>query len=141
MTILVAAMRPTIRSMQTIFAGEAKVIGATGMHDALKVLPGGVDLIIGALQFDESRMFEFLTVVKSNPRWRGIPFFCIHHLPSVLRPTAFKGLQLACRGYGAVFVDLAPLEGQYGTGEADSRFREMVLGRSSDTGTQQTLEL
>ncbi len=142
MTILVAANRPTIRIMQSVFADQAKVIGALSVEDALKVLPAGVDLILCALQFNESRMFEFLKAVKSNPRTRSIPFFCVRHLPSVLRPTAFKGLQLACKSYGAEFIDLAAMEEQYGTEEAESRFREMVLPRLplGETGTPNALE-
>ena len=127
MTILVAAARPTIRVLQSVFGRDAKVISATRIQDALKIVAGGVDLIICSLQFDESRMFEFLAGVKANPKTRAIPFVSVRHLPSVLRPTAFKGIQFACKGYGAEFIDLGALEAQYGSDEAQRRLREMVL--------------
>lgn len=126
-TILVAAARPTIRVMQRVFGRDAKVISATRMHDVLKILAGGVDLIICSLQFDESRMFELLGTVKANPKTRAIPFISVRHLPSVLRPTAFKGIQFACKGYGAEFINLGALEARYGSDEAQRRLREMVL--------------
>lgn len=135
-----AAARPTIRVLQRVFGRDAKVISATRIHDALKILAGGVDLIICSVQFDESRMFELLGAVKGNPKTRAVPFVSVRHLPSVLRPTAFKGIQFACKGYGAEFIDLSALEAQYGNEEAQRRLREMVLAllptNKTEHGTQ-----
>lgn len=127
MTILVAAMRPTIRTVQELFAGEAKVISATRMAEALRLLRGGVDVILCSVQFDESRMFEFLRVVKSNPRTRAIPFICFRHLDSVLRPTSFRGLEMACKAWGAEFLDVSALRADPSAAEAQARFKQRVL--------------
>ena len=139
-TILVAAARPTVRVLQRVFGSDAKVISATRIPDALRILAGGVDLIICSLQFDESRMFEFLGAVKGNPKTHAVPFVSVRHLPSVLRPTAFKGIQFACKSYGAEFIDLSVLEAQYGTEEAQRRLRERVLAllpaNKTEHGTQ-----
>ena len=91
------------------------------------MLSGSVDLILCSVQFDESRMFELLAAAKSSPRTRSIPFMCFRHLDSVLRPASFRGLEIACRAYGAEFIDPAAWRAQYGTDETQKRFREVVF--------------
>lgn len=133
MVLLVAAVRPTIRFVQNVFGDSAIIKSASRITLAHKLLREGADLVLCSVQFDESRMFDFLVAAKSDPKTRDTPFLCFRHLASALHPTIFKSLEIACRAEGSEFVDLADLRRELGVVGAEKRFREIVLSYASQS--------
>lgn len=43
------------------------------------------DLILGTIVFDESKLFDLLTLAKSRPEWQRIPFVGVRANARVLR--------------------------------------------------------
>jgi len=124
---LVAALNPTNRLMQNLFGDIAIIKPASHIAEAQRILDGGVDLVLCSVQFDESRMFDFLVAAKADPKSRGTPFICFRHLSSVLHPTILRSLDIACRANGSAFIDLADLRRRYGVRTAEECFRKVVL--------------
>src|SRR5437867_1517933 len=67
-----------------------EVVDSISVHSAsagiavLDAEPGRIALIISTVAFDDSRMLDFLQVVKRNEKTSGIPFVCCRVLSSVL---------------------------------------------------------
>lgn len=73
----------------------------------------GFDEIVCTLLFDESRMFDFLRLVKERPELRAVPFVCARMRPHVLdSKIAIEGIAFTCRALGAAaFLDIADYDG------------------------------
>lgn len=69
---------------------------------------GTFDLILCTIVFDDSRMFEFLRLVKANRKWKRIPFVCLRVRPKTLDyRLAIEGVQIASKVLGATaFLDI-----------------------------------
>lgn len=94
--------------MQRILHGN-DLISAETIEEAVKLLRArAFDLIVCTVMFDESRMFDFLRVVKANKAWEKIPFVCARAKPQILRsPIALEAVDFTSRALGAAaFVDI-----------------------------------
>jgi hypothetical protein len=134
MTVLVAANGPGIRFIQNLFGDVFSVKPASHLQEALRILNGGVDVVLCSLQFDESRMFDLLVAAKSSPRGRAARFVCFRQLPSILEASMLRTLEVTCRAEGSVFIDLADLRRRYGKRAAEERFRRAVLSPIETAG-------
>lgn len=106
---LVAASPEPRAIVERVLAGH-ELFCAETMAEAEQLLRvRAFDLIICTIVFDESKMFDFLRLVKSTPEWQATPFVCarvrsyILHSPATLVSAAFT-----CRELGAAaFLDIA----------------------------------
>src|SRR6185436_13097679 len=51
------------------------------------------ELVVIGLQFDESRMFVLMQVVRSLPRYSRTPILCVRGMPSILSSAAREGIR------------------------------------------------
>ena len=78
------------------------------------------DLIVCTIIFDDSRMFDFLRLVKGNEAWKEIPFVCARVRSKTLAwKIALEGVAFTCRALGAAaFLDIAD--------KTDSEMRQAI---------------
>lgn len=87
---------------------EFDLVHASKTSEALRALhSGGIDAIVCTIAFDDSRMMDFLQLVKASPATRPIPFICMRVLPGALSDDLVERVSLTCRECGADFLDLA----------------------------------
>ncbi|MBV8031581.1 MAG: hypothetical protein JO035_08740 [Betaproteobacteria bacterium] len=66
-------------------------------------------LIIVGLHFDHYSMFELVRYVRTLPRFKRVPIYCIRALPARLTDAARSGIEHAVRLLGAqAFIDVKP---------------------------------
>ena len=66
------------------------------------------DLIICAIGFDESKLFELLQLAKSRPESQRVPFVAARVIAHFRSPTALRDAAFTCRTLGAeAFLDIA----------------------------------
>ena len=110
--ILVAASPEPRAALERILAGHELSCAET-MAQAEQFLHGGTfDLIICTIAFDESKMFDFLQLAKSEPQWKRTPFVAARVRSHILRsPTALRAAAFTCGTLGAeAFLDIADYE-------------------------------
>jgi hypothetical protein len=83
-------------------------------------------MIICAVYFDESRMFDLLHFARAN--FPELPFLCVRVFDSDVSRVAGHAIAVATRTLGAVdYVDLVDLARAHGAEIADQRLQEVVL--------------
>jgi CheY-like chemotaxis protein len=67
------------------------------------------DLIVCTVVFDDSRILEFLRLVKAHPEWQKTPFVCARVRSDVLpSKLAIEAVKYTTKALGAVaFIDVA----------------------------------
>ena len=107
--ILIAGIEDSNRRLAGIFADfDAKFVD-TIVQAQSELATGRYDVILNAVRFDESRMFDFLRYLKSNPSLSLIPVICYRSARRALAATDMGRLsvELAARALGAYdFVDI-----------------------------------
>jgi DNA-binding NtrC family response regulator len=107
--ILVAASEPGFRLLQTLLSGYP-LISAHTIDNALEALQRRADiaLVLCAVLFDDSRMFEFLksvTVLHAQ-----IPVICVRAVQSGLLRSSLDSLEEVTKQAGAkAFIDVPTL--------------------------------
>ncbi len=133
-TILVADGSESIQRIQKAFGSDINVIGITTLYEATHALNYKPDLVICGLHFDESRMFDFLRIIKTDPLYRAIPVFCFRDFDSRVGICEGEALKIACLALGAVdFVDLYDLRHRYGAKKAGDMFRKLLVTLLEDS--------
>jgi hypothetical protein len=134
--VLVAGTRQGIASVREVLAGEAELIGAQSVVEALaEVDRGGLDLIICNIRFDDSRMFDFLGALGDRPTARGVPVICCRVLHRPLSVGARRAIALALEALGvAEFVDMQAIEEEQGTDAAKDALRRAARARLQKRG-------
>lgn len=113
--ILVAASEPGYRLLQKLLGGYP-LIPAYTIDGALAALQRRSDiaLVICAVLFDDSRMFEFLRSVTSLHA--RIPVICVRAVQSSLLRSSLDSLEEVTQRAGArAFIDVPTLVGLVGT--------------------------
>jgi len=83
-----------------VFARTMREAIATLRHD-------GFSLVVIGLHFDESRMFELLTHVRSLSKYEGVPVVCVQGLEFIVPEPVMKTVDMAVKVLGGTaFVDL-----------------------------------
>jgi len=111
-----------------IFRGiltDVELVPALTEDEALKHLEDDFDLILCSMQFDESRMLDFLVAAKK--RSPDIPFLCCRVLESELPQRSFTAAITAAKNAGAQgLVDVPILEREFGIENAHHLFRRII---------------
>ena len=125
--ILIAGIEESNRRLAAIFADcEAKFVDTIAEAQA-ELAAQRYDVVLIAIRFDESRMFDFLHYLKSHPSLGGLPVICYRSAQRALAATELGRLsvELAARALGAHdFVDLVS-DPDFEQGNA--KMREAVL--------------
>jgi CheY-like chemotaxis protein len=107
--ILIAGIEDSNRRLAGIFADcDAKFVSTIAEAQA-ELAAGRYDVILIAVRFDESRMFDFMRYLKSNPSLSSLPVICYRSARRALAATDMGRLsvELAARALGAYdFVDI-----------------------------------
>lgn len=91
------------------------------------LLAGGIDLIIGGIHFDESRMFNLLRYAQADPASSDIPFMCVKILDDRIAPTFMQSAEIASRALGASgFIDFSDWRQRLGDMEAAEQLRRRI---------------
>ena len=110
--ILVAASPKPREIMERILDGHDLACADTMAQAERLLRKQSFELIVCTIVFDESRMFDFLRLVKAKAEWSRIPFVCARVRAHVIRdPIALEAVEFACRTMGAAaFLDIAKYE-------------------------------
>jgi CheY-like chemotaxis protein len=79
------------------------------MHQAVTALRlDGFQLVVIAMEFDESRMLELLQYIRALPQYREVPVVCVHADYLNLSETVIRNIDVAVKALGGIaFLDLA----------------------------------
>ncbi len=99
--ILIADVKEGIDRLRLILHNKHDAIFATDFSAANAMLEQDLDAIICGLHFDDSRMLDFLTVVRLDSAKKSVPFICLQYFPSVLIDKATHSAYLAAALIGA----------------------------------------
>ena len=61
--------------------------------------------IVCTVLFDRARILDFVHMVKSNKKWKGVPLICARCPGTMDVPVALEAIELVCRNYGCKFVN------------------------------------
>lgn len=123
--ILIAGIEESNPRLSAIF-DDCDVTFVSTMTEAEAALAEPYDVMLIAVRFDESRMFDLMRYLKENPVSR-MPVICYRSSRRSLIATDLgrQGVELASRALGASdFLDLVT---DPDTERANQRFREAVL--------------
>jgi hypothetical protein len=99
----------------------------TDAHAALK--GGNFGLIMIGVYFDDSRMFELLSQVRSDGKYAEVPIVCFRGVLAAGKGTsATKDVEMSCKALGAnAFLDLTafPDDG-YGNGAVRDSIKSLL---------------
>lgn len=125
---ILAAVRPDdVRLVTEILRPEFELAFCHTLSEARNALTQPYDAIVCGLHFDDGNMFELLQFVKSDPKTRPIPFFCIKGTGSPLSPSIFKSIVIAVEKTGAEsFVDVSDLAKTLGKENAYAVLKEAL---------------
>ncbi len=133
--VLVAGTRLGIDSVREVLGGDAELVGAQSVTEALAEVDRGVELIICNVRFDDSRMFDFLGALGGRASARGVPVICCRVLPRPLSVGARRAIALALEALGvAEFVDVQAIEEEQGSDAARQALRRAALSRLRSAG-------
>jgi hypothetical protein len=120
--ILVAASPEPREILERILTGHDLFCAETMARAEQFLRRRTFDLIICTIVFDESKMFDFLRVVKSTLEWQLIPFVCARVRGHILQsPTALAAAAFTCRELGAAaFLDIADYQEEPDRGMRDA---------------------
>lgn len=126
--ILAADKASGIATLRHIFGDGPEIRAVSTVGEAMRAIAQPTDLIICGIHFDESRMFEFLSLVQNKRHLTMAPIVIFRDLESELDPTFFKSLEISATVLGAVgFIDLFSLKQKNGIAAADQYFRDFIL--------------
>lgn len=106
--ILIAGIEETRQRLSDVF-NDCDVTFAETMAEAQAALAQPYDMILIAVRFDESRMFDLLRYLKADGTLSRIPVICYRSAQRALQATDLgrQGVELASRTLGASdFIDL-----------------------------------
>jgi hypothetical protein len=133
--VLVAGTRIGIDLVREVLGGDAELVGAQSVTEALTEVDRGVELIICNVRFDDSRMFDFLGALGARPSARGVPVICCRVLHRPLSVGARRAIALALEALGvAEFVDMQAIEEEQGPDAARQALRSAALSRLRSAG-------
>lgn len=107
--ILLASVRQAYRRLSSALTGFELNFAAT-LQDAQTLLEGEpFDMVMIGVHFDESRMFDLLQHVRTDPRYVRVPVVCFRGIlvADIQGTLALTAIELACKALGAhCFFDL-----------------------------------
>lgn len=96
------------------------------VSDACSHLDVVPDAILCNLHFDDGRLFDFLSFVRTHPNGRAVPFI-VSQSREMLTPSMIKGIEAASRSIGIeAFIEVYRWRQEFGADGADDRVREVI---------------
>lgn len=84
-------------------------------------------LVVCGFQFDDSRMFELLKIVRAHPTMHGLPFIALRVPTQVLTEAALQLSSKAALLLGADYcIDLDTCDELDGEAQAQARFQQLI---------------
>lgn len=84
-------------------------------------------LVVCGFQFDDSRMFDLLKIVRAHPTMHGLPFIALRVPTQVLTEAALQLSSKAALLLGADYcIDLETCDAFDGEAQAHARFQQLV---------------
>jgi hypothetical protein len=124
--ILIATSRAGRERLQQIIEPAHHLLIANTVQEALDSAPK-CDVMVCGLEFDESRMFDFLRTLNADRTLRTKPRVCVRFFATNTPEHVIDGLEVAVRALGAkVLVDVPALEMAFGANGANMRIREEI---------------
>ncbi len=106
--ILIAGERDLAESVSAALSTEQDLVVASTVDEAMNLVSQEIfDMIICAVDFDESRMFEFLQAVKQDANQKPKPFLCITQTATRMTKTAPTA---AIGEFGGAYIDISGKE-------------------------------
>lgn len=99
--VLVAIRPEDAEVMRHVLGEEFEVRACRSLAEAQAALSPELDMIACGVHFDEGRMFDLLTIVKSNPALSGIPFWGVLRDEGLLSTAITRGIRTAMKTLGA----------------------------------------
>jgi hypothetical protein len=123
--ILVAASPEPRAVVERMLAGHVLSCAETMAQASRLLQTRTFELILCTIVFDESRMFDLLTLAKSKTEWQQIPFVGARVRAHLYRKAAtLKAAATTCREMGAAaFLDIADYKL-----EPERQMREAIEG-------------
>ena len=122
--VLVAGTELAIATCQRILRGEAQVVAARSVAQALERLEPAPDLIISSVRFDESRMFDFLQALRNRC---AAPVLCCRIVEKPLSPAIYQSIETAAQALGVkAFFDMDTETRRHGAAEAERRLKRLI---------------
>jgi hypothetical protein len=124
--ILIAGIEESNPRLSAIF-GDCDVTFVDRMAEAEAALVEPYDVMLIAVRFDESRMFDLMRYLKANPALSRMPVICYRssRRSLIATPLGRQGVELASRALGASdFLDLVT---DRDAERANARFRDAVF--------------
>lgn len=125
--VLVALRPEEVSLLRRDLEGHFNIDITHTLKEAVASIDDRIGLIICGVHFDQGAMFDLLQEVKSNPRWREIPFFLILREDTTHAEAIIKGIRQAAKLLGVDdFIDLGELRREMGAEELLENLRGRV---------------
>ena len=99
--VLVAIRPDDVEVMRRVLGDEFEVVACVSLAEAQAAVTPHMDMIACGVHFDDGRMFDLLTFVKSDPALSGIPFWGVLRDDGVLSTAITRGIRNAMKTLGA----------------------------------------
>jgi DNA-binding NtrC family response regulator len=102
MRILIADVQEGVDRLARVLSEEHSLVFAKSLSDAKKLVSHwDIDAIICGIQFDDSRMLELLSEIKSSGLNGHIPFICFRQASTEISASSEHATDLAACSLGA----------------------------------------
>jgi hypothetical protein len=126
--VLAACPRMAVPTLERVLDGRATLLPVHTLEDAMALLrcEGHIDLVVGGMHFDESRMFDLLRHVRFA--FPLLPFVSCRILRTMLAPASIDAVAMSSASLGAAaHFDLPAARRTLGTQAAEAAFRSVLL--------------
>jgi hypothetical protein len=126
--VLAACPRMAVSTLERVLAGGASLLPVHTLEEAVALLrcDEQIDLVVGSMHFDESRMFDLLRYVRDA--FPLMPFLSCRILRTMLAPASIDAVAMSSAGLGAVaHFDLPTESRTLGTQGGEAAFRSLLL--------------
>lgn len=136
--ILAAVLSSQVERYRSILGSENETTFVFTYKDAESAVESGTfDLVFCAAHFDESRVIDFITLVKGNEQNKHAPLIITRINPKKLPPGMSKSITMATHELGAhTYIDFINLEQQLPPEEVDEYVRSVIKDLLTVLGTK-----
>jgi hypothetical protein len=124
--ILIAAGPDGSARMREILKPPHELHFVRSLQEALDAA-AKCDVLVCGLEFDESRMFDFLRRLNTDETLRTKPRVCVRFFATNTPDNVIGGLELAAKAVGAEgLVDVPTLDEHFGKQDANAKVRDAI---------------